>query len=44
MSGLERSVSQLPLRAYLIVSQIHYWRIPVPELWIDVLEKVKAAG
>ncbi|CZS96523.1 related to Probable beta-galactosidase B [Rhynchosporium agropyri] len=24
--------------------QIHYWRIPVPELWRDILEKVKAAG
>lgn len=23
---------------------MHYWRIPVPELWIDILQKVKAAG
>jgi len=24
--------------------EVHYWRIPVPELWIDILEKIKAAG
>ncbi|KAI1078989.1 beta-galactosidase B [Whalleya microplaca] len=24
--------------------QFHYWRYPVPELWRDLLEKVKAAG
>jgi len=23
---------------------MHYWRIPVPELWRDVLEKAKASG
>lgn len=23
---------------------MHYWRAPVPEMWIDILEKVKAAG
>lgn len=21
--------------------EIHYWRLPVPELWIDILQKVK---
>ncbi|KAF4637265.1 hypothetical protein G7Y89_g814 [Cudoniella acicularis] len=26
------------------VSRMHYWRIPVPELWRDILQKVKAAG
>jgi hypothetical protein len=24
--------------------QMHYWRVPVPELWIDILQKVKVAG
>jgi hypothetical protein len=28
----------------LTAQQMHYWRIPVPELWVDVLHKVKAAG
>jgi hypothetical protein len=21
--------------------EIHYWRYPVPELWIDILQKIK---
>jgi beta-galactosidase GanA len=24
--------------------EFHYWRLPVPELWKDLLQKVKAAG
>ena len=24
--------------------EVHYWRIPVPELWVDILQKIKAAG
>ncbi|KAK4508536.1 hypothetical protein PRZ48_002275 [Zasmidium cellare] len=24
--------------------EFHPWRIPVPELWIDIIEKIKAAG
>lgn len=31
-------------RFFLWSGELHYWRIPVPELWIDVLQKVKAAG
>ena len=23
---------------------MHYWRAPVPEMWIDILQKIKAAG
>jgi hypothetical protein len=28
-------------RLYMWSGEIHYWRLPVPELWRDVLEKVK---
>ncbi|KAG9233709.1 putative beta-galactosidase [Amylocarpus encephaloides] len=31
-------------RLFVWSGEMHYWRIPVPELWIDVLQKVKAAG
>lgn len=31
-------------RIWLFSGEIHYWRIPVPELWVDILQKVKAAG
>ncbi|RDI78175.1 hypothetical protein Vi05172_g11886 [Venturia inaequalis] len=31
-------------RLYIWSGEVHYWRIPVPELWIDILQKVKAAG
>ncbi|KAG8728399.1 hypothetical protein FRC11_011148, partial [Ceratobasidium sp. 423] len=31
-------------RLYVWSGEFHYWRIPVPEVWRDVLEKVKAAG
>jgi hypothetical protein len=28
-------------RLYMWSGEIHYWRIPNPELWIDVLQKIK---
>lgn len=28
----------------LTTLQFHPWRIPVPELWIDIIEKIKSAG
>lgn len=31
-------------RLYVFSGEFHYWRIPVPELWEDILQKVKAAG
>ena len=31
-------------RLYVWSGEIHYWRIPVPELWPDILQKIKAAG
>ncbi|KAI3340175.1 glycoside hydrolase superfamily [Ustulina deusta] len=31
-------------RLFLFSGEFHYWRYPVPELWRDLLEKVKAAG
>ncbi|PVH74069.1 glycoside hydrolase family 35 protein [Cadophora sp. DSE1049] len=31
-------------RLFIWSGEIHYWRIPVPELWIDILQKAKAAG
>ncbi|KAK6224828.1 glycosyl hydrolase family 35 [Colletotrichum tabaci] len=31
-------------RLFVFSGEFHYWRIPVPELWRDLLEKVKAAG
>lgn len=31
-------------RLFIWSGEMHYWRTPVPELWIDILEKVKAAG
>ncbi|KAL4934561.1 glycoside hydrolase family 35 protein [Aspergillus undulatus] len=31
-------------RFFLFSGEFHYWRIPVPALWRDVLEKVKALG
>ncbi|KAJ7863079.1 glycoside hydrolase family 35 protein [Mycena olivaceomarginata] len=32
------------VRTFLWSGEIHYWRIPVPEVWRDLLEKIKAAG
>ncbi|KAJ6605805.1 glycoside hydrolase superfamily [Mycena sp. CBHHK59/15] len=31
-------------RTFLWSGEIHYWRIPVPQVWRDLLEKIKAAG
>ncbi|CAN8097750.1 unnamed protein product [Discula destructiva] len=31
-------------RLFLFSGEFHYWRFPVPELWQDLLEKIKAAG
>ncbi|KAB8201123.1 putative beta-galactosidase B [Aspergillus parasiticus] len=31
-------------RHFVFSGEFHYWRIPVPELWRDLLEKIKAAG
>lgn len=31
-------------RLFMWSGEIHYWRVPVPELWIDILQKIKAAG
>lgn len=31
-------------RLFVFSGEFHYWRFPVPELWRDLLEKVRAAG
>lgn len=31
-------------RLYVFAGEWHYWRIPVPEMWIDIMQKIKAAG
>ena len=31
-------------RTYVWSGEFHYWRLPSPDLWRDVLEKMKAAG
>ncbi|KAH6699212.1 beta-galactosidase [Verticillium dahliae] len=31
-------------RLFIFSGEFHYWRLPVPELWRDLLEKMKAAG
>ncbi|RDW75679.1 hypothetical protein BP5796_06500 [Coleophoma crateriformis] len=31
-------------RLYIWSGEMHYWRVPVPEIWLDILQKVKAAG
>ncbi|TKA82558.1 hypothetical protein B0A55_01201 [Friedmanniomyces simplex] len=31
-------------RLFFWSGEFHYWRIPVPELWQDIMEKIKAAG
>ncbi|KAF2092648.1 hypothetical protein NA57DRAFT_49846 [Rhizodiscina lignyota] len=31
-------------RAFMFAGEMHYWRLPVPELWEDILQKMKAAG
>lgn len=31
-------------RAFIFAGEMHYWRVPVPELWEEILQKMKAAG
>ncbi|KAF2016952.1 glycoside hydrolase family 35 protein [Aaosphaeria arxii CBS 175.79] len=31
-------------RLFVFSGEIHYWRIPVPEVWEDLLQKIKASG
>ncbi|KAF2197877.1 hypothetical protein GQ43DRAFT_443847 [Delitschia confertaspora ATCC 74209] len=31
-------------RLFVFSGELHYWRIPVPSVWRDLLEKIKAAG
>src|SRR5919202_1666428 len=31
-------------RLYVWSGEFHYWRLPSPDLWRDVLQKMKAAG
>src|SRR5436309_12387736 len=31
-------------RVYVWSGEFHYWRLPSPDLWRDVLQKLKAAG
>ncbi|KAF7314332.1 Glycoside hydrolase family 35 protein [Mycena kentingensis (nom. inval.)] len=31
-------------RTFVWSGEFHYWRIPVPAVWKDILEKIKAAG
>ena len=31
-------------RLFVFSGELHYWRIRVPEVWDDLLEKIKAAG
>ncbi|KAK8016624.1 glycosyl hydrolase family 35 [Apiospora rasikravindrae] len=31
-------------RLFVFSGEFHYWRYPVPELWRDLLEKIRAAG
>jgi beta-galactosidase GanA len=31
-------------RLYVWAGEFHYWRLPSPDLWRDVLQKMKAAG
>ncbi|RAL05492.1 glycoside hydrolase family 35 protein [Aspergillus ibericus CBS 121593] len=31
-------------RIFVFSGEFHYWRIPVPGLWRDIIEKIKAAG
>ncbi|KAJ5642440.1 hypothetical protein N7490_006440 [Penicillium lividum] len=31
-------------RIFVFSGEFHYWRIPVPGMWRDILEKIKAAG
>lgn len=31
-------------RVYVRSADVHYWRLPSPDLWLDILEKLKADG
>jgi beta-galactosidase GanA len=31
-------------RAFVFAGEMHYWRMPVPEMWEDILQKMKAGG
>jgi Glycosyl hydrolases family 35 len=31
-------------RVFIFAGEFHYQRLPVPELWLDVLQKFKANG
>ncbi|KAM0718146.1 hypothetical protein Q7P37_006478 [Cladosporium fusiforme] len=31
-------------RIFLYTGEFHPWRLPVPDLWVDVLQKIKALG
>ncbi len=31
-------------RVYILSGEFHYWRLPSPDLWLDVLQKMKAHG
>jgi hypothetical protein len=31
-------------RVYIFSGEFHYARLPVPELWLDVFQKIKANG
>lgn len=31
-------------RLFIFAGEMHYWRLPVPEMWEDILQKIKAAG
>lgn len=31
-------------RIFLYSAEFHPWRLPVPDLWVDVLQKIKALG
>ncbi|EJD44926.1 hypothetical protein AURDEDRAFT_64886 [Auricularia subglabra TFB-10046 SS5] len=31
-------------RVFLQSGEVHPWRLPVPSLWMDILQKIKAAG
>lgn len=30
-------------RLFFWSGEFHYWRIPVPELWIDIMQKIKVS-
>lgn len=31
-------------RTFVWSGEFHFWRLPVPDLWRDILQKMKAAG